>query len=74
MFENGNRAYTLGVVEDPAISITLEADREVGHLDEEAGKVEEQEVRVFRGDLAHKTVELVFPDPMERMKMKRRSA
>ena len=49
---------------DLAINRTREADREVVHLDEEAEQVEEQEVRVVPGDLAHETMELVLTDPM----------
>ena len=74
MFENGNRTDPLGVVEDPAISRKLQADREVVHLDDEAEEVEEQEVRVVPGDPAHRTVELVLQERMERMPMKMRSA
>ena len=55
VFKNGNRTDPLGVVVDPAISSTLEADRERVHLDEEAEQVEEQEVRVLSEYLAQET-------------------
>ena len=58
----------------PAISRTMEADRDVVHLDEETEQVEEEEVRVVPGDIAHETVDLVLPERMDRMEMKRRSA
>ena len=74
MFENGIRTDSLGVVAIPAISRTLAADREVVYLDAEAEQVEEQEVRVVPGDLAHETVELVLPERMDRNAMKRKSA
>ena len=74
VFENGNRTDPLGVVAGPAISRTLAADKEVPHLDEAAEQVEEQEVRVVPGDLAHETVELVLPERMDSNAMKRKSA
>ena len=74
VFENGNRTDPLGVVAGPTISHTLAADREVVHFDAEAEQVEQQEVRVVPGDLAHETVELVLPERMDRNAMKRRSA
>ena len=62
------------MVAGPAISRALAADKEVAHLDAEAEQMEEQEVRVVPGDLAHETVELVLPERMDRNAMKRKSA
>ena len=62
------------MVAGPAISRTLAADKEVAHLDAEAEQVEEEEVRVVPGYLAHETVELVLPERMDRIAMKRKSA
>ena len=74
VFEKRNRTDPLRVVADPAISRALAADKAVAHLDAEAEQMEEQEVRVVPGDLAHETVELVLPERMDRNAMKRKSA